>query len=297
MCAEPDTADVERSALAIQEVARTRTLRRVHSHLESKDEKSSTTAEVIEAAPQDNEDTYAQPGLRSILVPRVLLVILNFGFLAFTDQAIVVLVPLMYSTSIPTGGLGMDSFTIGVIQGVAGFMGGVLQIVTLPWMERRFGTKRLYTASYACFIVVFATFPLMAYLARRSGGVGVGTWVVIVVQFVAYALASMTWGRSLHRMYGTDVRQLMVILHRVHLHLHHRRGAERACARGHQRTGANYRVHRVRGRAFCGIFAIRGVARRQHRGRDICLLGVLRRGRAGHCVDTVVTCTTTIGII
>lgn len=220
--AAPDTADVEHSAPVIQEIIRTRTPSRTsYPRVEDKDEKSPADAEVIEAAPQANEDTYAQPGLRSILVPRVLLVMLNFGFLAFTDQAIVVLVPLMYSTSIPTGGLGMDSFTIGVLQGVAGFMGGILQIVTLPWMERRFGTKRLYTASYACFIVVVVAFPLMAFLARRSGEVGVGTWVVIVVQFVAYALASMTWGRSIHCMHSTDVRRLMILLHRVHLHLHH----------------------------------------------------------------------------
>ncbi|EIW57758.1 MFS general substrate transporter [Trametes versicolor FP-101664 SS1] len=191
--AEPDTADVERSTPVIQEVTRSWTPNRTYPRVEDKDEKTPND-EVIEAVSQVDEDAYAQPGLRSILVPRVLLVMLNFGFLAFTDQAIVVLVPLMYSTNISAGGLGMDSFTIGVIQGVAGFMGGVLQIVTLPWMERRFGTKRLYTASYACFIVVFAAFPLMAFLARRSGEVGVGTWVVIVVQFVAYALASMTWG-------------------------------------------------------------------------------------------------------
>ncbi|KAI0350014.1 MFS general substrate transporter [Trametes cingulata] len=133
-------------------------------------------------------------GLRSILVPRVLYPILNYGFLALIDQAAAVLVPLMYSTSIDLGGLGFDPFTIGVIQGVGGFVGGFIQIFTFPLMHRKFGSKKLYICSYTMYIVIFALFPLNSFVTKRAGEVGAATWALVVLQYVAYAASYMTWG-------------------------------------------------------------------------------------------------------
>ncbi|KAI0714439.1 MFS general substrate transporter [Cerioporus squamosus] len=133
-------------------------------------------------------------GLRSILIPRVLWPIANYGFLALTDQSFVVLVPLMYSTSIALGGLGMSSFTIGVIQGVAGFIGGLIQVVTFPWMHSKLGSKLLYTLSFAMYLATLALFPLISLVTKRTGSVGVETWVLIVLQFAAYSATGMTWG-------------------------------------------------------------------------------------------------------
>ncbi|KAI9066074.1 MFS general substrate transporter [Trametes sanguinea] len=141
-----------------------------------------------------SKDDSAQVGLRTILIPRVLLLILNYGFVALIDQAATVLVPLMYSTSIDLGGLGFDPFTIGVIQGVGGFVGGAIQIFTFPYLHRRFGSKRLYIGAYAMYFVIFATFPLNSFLTRRAGRVGAATWAVLAVQWMAYVVSYMTWG-------------------------------------------------------------------------------------------------------
>ncbi len=132
--------------------------------------------------------------LRSILIPRVLWPIVNYGFLALIDQCFVVLVPLVYSTSIPLGGLGMTSFTIGVIQGVAGFVAGLIQVFTFPWMHRKLGSKLLYTLSFAVYLATLALFPLISLVTKRAGRVGVETWVLIVLQFGAYSATAMTWG-------------------------------------------------------------------------------------------------------
>ncbi|PIL29842.1 MFS general substrate transporter [Ganoderma sinense ZZ0214-1] len=132
--------------------------------------------------------------IRTILVPRVLWPILNYAFLALMDQCVQVLVPLMYSTSIPLGGLGFSSFTIGLIQGIAGFIGGIIQIFAFPWMHRKLGSKRLYTLSYSLFVVVFALFPLISFVTKRAGKAGVATWVLLVVQFFVYLHTFMTWG-------------------------------------------------------------------------------------------------------
>ncbi|KAF9818790.1 hypothetical protein IEO21_02570 [Rhodonia placenta] len=136
----------------------------------------------------------AKISIRSILVPRVLLPILNYGFLAFTDQCVVVLLPLMYSSPISQGGLGFGSFTIGIVQGVAGVVSGVLQIFTFAWMHRKFGTKRLYIASFASYLFCICAFPLLSFLAKRDGRVSAAVWSMIVVQNAAYAATFMTWG-------------------------------------------------------------------------------------------------------
>ena len=148
-----------------------------------------TTSPVADPLPQKSV------GLRSILIPRVLWPILNYAFLAIIDLGFVVLVPLVYSTSIPLGGLAMSSFTIGVIQGVAGFVGGVIQIFTFPWMHRKLGSKLLYTLSFGMFLPPIALFPLLSLVTKRAGRVGPETWVLIVLQFATHSATSMTWGK------------------------------------------------------------------------------------------------------
>ena len=140
------------------------------------------------------EDEAGPVSLRTILIPRVLYPILNYGFVALIDQAATVLVPLMYSTSLDLGGLGFDPFTIGLVQGVGGFAGGVTQIFTFPYLHRRFGTKRLYVCAYVMYFVIFASFPLNSFVTRRAGRVGAATWVLIVVQWTAYVVSYMSWG-------------------------------------------------------------------------------------------------------
>ncbi|OSC99918.1 MFS general substrate transporter [Trametes coccinea BRFM310] len=154
-------------------------------------EKSAVEIDVQNANPSKDE---ASVGIRTILIPRVLLIILNYGFVALIDQAATVLVPLMYSTSIDLGGLGFDPFTIGVIQGVGGFVGGAIQIFTFPYMHRKFGSKKLYICSYSMYFIIFATFPLNSFLTKRAGRVGTATWAVLAVQWIAYVVSYMTWG-------------------------------------------------------------------------------------------------------
>ncbi|KAI0833694.1 major facilitator superfamily domain-containing protein [Trametes gibbosa] len=133
-------------------------------------------------------------GIRSILIPRVLYPILNYGFLALIDQSVTVLVPLMYSTSIELGGLGFAPFTIGLIQGIGGFVGGVIQIFTFPYLHRKLGSKKLYIASYTMYIAIFALFPLISFVRKRAGRVAGATWGLVVLQYAAYVASYMTWG-------------------------------------------------------------------------------------------------------
>lgn len=150
--------------------------------------------EVTVAATGDD----APVGFRSILVPRVLWAILNYAFLTLLDQSITVLIPLMYSTSIALGGLGFAPFTIGIVQGVGGCVGGLIQIFTFPWFHRTFGARKLYINTYVMYVVVFALFPLESFVTKRAGGVGAATWALVVVQYAAYVVSYMSWGEGIH---------------------------------------------------------------------------------------------------
>lgn len=106
--------------------------------------------EVLSSPDIENEDDgefhsgRAYTTIRSILIPQVLYPILNYAFLAFVDQSVVVLLPLIYSIPVSSGGLGFQPFTIGTVQGTTGIIGSVVQIFTFPYMHERLGVKMMY---------------------------------------------------------------------------------------------------------------------------------------------------------
>ncbi|KAI0775009.1 MFS general substrate transporter [Trametes elegans] len=156
-----------------------------------KAEKSPANIDVHAVASPDAEEKPL--GIRTILTARVFCLLLNYAFVALADQCVAVLVPLVYSTSVPLGGLGFGPLTIGVVQGVGGCVGGLVQVATFPRMHRTLGARRLYVCSYAMYVVVLAVFPLNALVTRRAGAAGAATWALVVVQYTAYAASYMTW--------------------------------------------------------------------------------------------------------
>ncbi|KAG0702465.1 major facilitator superfamily domain-containing protein [Suillus ampliporus] len=128
---------------------------------------------------------------RSILIPRVIIPVLHYGLLSFVDQCMLVLMPLMYSTSRPLGGLGFSSNTIGLVMSAWSMLNGTIQVYAFPRLLRRFGPKRLYTTSFAFFLISFASYPLMGYMAKRQMEAGI--WLILCVQLVAYFVAYSTY--------------------------------------------------------------------------------------------------------
>ena len=55
-----------------------------------------------------------------------------------------VLMPLIYSTPIELGGLGLSPFSIGLIMGTWGFLDALVQINFLGKLVRRYGATRVY---------------------------------------------------------------------------------------------------------------------------------------------------------
>jgi len=132
--------------------------------------------------------------LRSLLIRRILIALTCYAFLAFIDQCMAVLQPLMYSSFIPLGGLGFSSFTIGLIMGIWGVLNGLFSVFAFPRLVKIFGPRRLYIFAFANYLICLAAFPILGVLSRKSGRVDGAVWAVLVIQLGAYMLAYMSYG-------------------------------------------------------------------------------------------------------
>lgn len=101
----------------------------------------------------------------------IILTLLNHAFLAFLDMCYAVLLPLMYSTSIQNGGLGLDPSRIGAALGAFGLINSIVQLNFLGRCIRKFGPRTVYTVSFRSFFVLFSMYGITKFFAQRAGEV------------------------------------------------------------------------------------------------------------------------------
>ncbi|KAL0064060.1 hypothetical protein AAF712_009026 [Marasmius tenuissimus] len=134
----------------------------------------------------------------SIFNPNLNIVLANHFFLAFTDMANAVLIPILYSTSNSMGGLGFSTKTIGTILAVYNFVNAFVQITLMKRFLKRLGPRRLYQIAYPMLSVPFVMMMSEQMLVSWYGKVTLGVWVAIVLQLtgalgitVAYACSHL----------------------------------------------------------------------------------------------------------
>lgn len=129
------------------------------------------------------------------MIPRVLIPITNFAFLAFLDQSILVLIPLIYSTPTDLGGLGLSPSTIGTILGVWGVLNGFVQVFCFAHVRKYLGQRACYTVGIAGMGICFVMFPVMSQFSKwDSRHLGPWVWFGIAVQLGAYMFSYMSYG-------------------------------------------------------------------------------------------------------
>ncbi|KAF8969121.1 major facilitator superfamily multidrug-resistance, DHA1 sub-family [Flammula alnicola] len=153
---------------------------------------SSILISPIQLNPRSEENN--EPKLRSILTRPILMTLINQVSLTFTDMCHFVLLPLMYSTSIPLGGLGLDPFRIGTILGSFGFVNAFIQANLLGRLIRKFGARKIYMISFSALFFCFMMYPIMSHFARRAGRVDGFVVACIIVQLACQTVISMAYG-------------------------------------------------------------------------------------------------------
>ena len=71
------------------------------------------------------------------------------GFLAFTDMSYMALLPLIYSTFIPLGGLGFSPYQIGLIMGTFGLFNGIWNWAVLTRFLKKAGPRKTLIVCYS----------------------------------------------------------------------------------------------------------------------------------------------------
>jgi hypothetical protein len=146
------------------------------------------------------------PGFRDLLIPSIITLNINYALLCFCEQCVQVLIPLMYSTSIPLGGLGFSPYTIGLIMSIWGVCNGLIQILTFARLRKLLGHRNLYVLGISSYLCTLAAFPLMNILAKREGRVDAWVWGVLVFQLALCPLSYMSFGGVQICMFSRAIR-------------------------------------------------------------------------------------------
>ncbi|THV02477.1 MFS general substrate transporter [Dendrothele bispora CBS 962.96] len=122
--------------------------------------------------------------------PRVVTAVLNYAFLAFLDITFRALQPLVYTTSIPYGGLGLPPPSVGAALGAFGLASGVFQTFVFVHIYNRLGPKTTFRVAISTYLPMFILFPLMN-LSALHGGLSPLTWIELALQISLYVLMDM----------------------------------------------------------------------------------------------------------
>ncbi|KAF8267251.1 major facilitator superfamily domain-containing protein [Lactarius quietus] len=99
------------------------------------------------------------PPFRAILTRPVLISISTYAMLALLTKASIALIPLVWSTSVKFGGLGMSPASIGLWMSVYGCISGVVQYVFFPHLISRFGPRSVVLTSVSVCALTYVLFP------------------------------------------------------------------------------------------------------------------------------------------
>ena len=150
-------------------------------------------AEILDGPVKDTEKPVP---LRALLTRPVVVSVVNYGMIGLLEITAVALIPLIWSTSVELGGLGMSPASIGLWMAGYGFLNGIFQFVAFPLIVGRLGPRRVFIASVLCFFPVYIMFPFENLALRDSGrGMGIVAVLLIMLQLSAISLTDMGFSK------------------------------------------------------------------------------------------------------
>jgi hypothetical protein len=146
------------------------------------------TCEILEGSLKDEEEKPLP--LSSLFTRPVLTSVANYGMIGLLEMAVTTLLPLIWSTSVEFGGLGMSPVSIGLWMAGYGTLNGILQYVAFPRIVGRFGPRRIFITSIIAFVPIYLMFPF-ENLTLRSGSGACTLWVLIMLQLGSISISDM----------------------------------------------------------------------------------------------------------
>jgi hypothetical protein len=147
--------------------------------------------------------------LRSLLTRPVVISVANYAVIGLLEMMAGVLIPLVWSTAVEFGGLGMSPASIGVWMASYGFLNGIFQFVGFPLIVERLGPRRIFLISISSFFPMYLLLFFENLAIRCVAGGAAVTAVLIILQLSAIAISDMGFSKSLAILIPTRSRMLI----------------------------------------------------------------------------------------
>ena len=202
---------------------------------------------LLAGAEEDIFPPEVSTGISGILTHRVLLAIVNFGFLAFLEISLCAVLPLFLASSSIVGGLGLSPPSIGTVLGGLGLVNGLIQILLFAPAHKFLGTRLLYTLGVAVFAVIYGLMALITQWVKECGGcIGWQSWALLSIIGLLCPIENMAFSMTLVPS-ALDIN--LMSSYRLHLPLRQRICQILLCPRCNKRDRADCCVPRARGRS------------------------------------------------
>ena len=133
-----------------------------------------------------------------LLTRPVMISISNYAMLALLDMAVMVLIPLVWSTPIDLGGLNLSPTSIGLWLSAYGCLNGVLQFALFPRVVGCLGPGRVVLASIIAYVIIYTMFSF-ENLAARGGGTNATVWLFVILQLASICVTDMGFSEFLRK--------------------------------------------------------------------------------------------------
>ena len=134
--------------------------------------------------------------LRSLLTRPVVISVANYAVIGLLEMMAGVLIPLVWSTPVEFGGLGMTPASIGVWMASYGFLNGVFQFVGFPHIVGRFGPRPVFLVSISSFFPMYLMLYFENMALRYVAGGATITVLLIILQLSSIAISDMGFSES-----------------------------------------------------------------------------------------------------
>ena len=166
--------------------------------IQTVDCKSSTkhdprTFESMDETPMEEEKPQS---LRSLLTRPVVISVANYAVIGLLEMMAAVLIPLVWSTPLEYGGLGMTPASIGVWMAGYGLLNGIFQFVGFPRIVERFGPRRVFLVSISSFFPMYLMLFFENLALRYATGGATITVLLIILQLSSIAISDMGFSKS-----------------------------------------------------------------------------------------------------
>ncbi|KAI9507533.1 MFS general substrate transporter [Russula earlei] len=139
------------------------------------------------------QEDHLGPSSRTLLTRPVLLTVSTYGSFVFLEIAGWVLLPLVYTTPVQFGGLGLDPARMGACMAVYGILKGILQLVVFHRILDFLGLRGALIAFLSGLLPLFLLFPINSIRVQFAGTDTV-LWILVLVQLISTIGVNMAYG-------------------------------------------------------------------------------------------------------